>query len=118
MSATATAPRGFRAAGSDEVRAWAVENGLAVESKRGAGRLSTAAIEGFNAAHGKGKGRAVYVPGHVARQPITGQNRRGQSKTVQATLAEVRAWGAENGYEVGTRGRLNATLRDAFVQAH
>jgi len=34
-----------------------------------------------------------------------------------ATPDEVRAWGIENGFEVGTRGRLSDELRDAFNKA-
>jgi len=37
---------------------------------------------------------------------------------VTASPAAVRAWARANGYEVGDRGRLPATMIDAYRRAH
>lgn len=41
-----------------------------------------------------------------------------KSIKVSATPADVRAWGAENGFTVGARGRFSADLVKAYNKAH
>lgn len=36
----------------------------------------------------------------------------------EPTVAEIRKWAQENGLEVGTRGRLSQTVKDAYADAH
>lgn len=35
-----------------------------------------------------------------------------------ASTSDVRAWAQENGYEVSSRGRVSAEVRDAYDKAH
>lgn len=35
-----------------------------------------------------------------------------------ANTSDVRAWAQENGYEVSSRGRVSAEVRDAYDKAH
>lgn len=46
----------------------------------------------------------------------TGQRRRAASGGSNAT--EIRAWAADNGYEVSARGRVPAEVRAAYEAAH
>lgn len=39
------------------------------------------------------------------------------TKKVPATIAEVRAWGRDNGFTVAAKGRLSAELTTAFTKA-
>lgn len=36
------------------------------------------------------------------------------SETTTATPAEIRAWAVAKGFEVGTRGRISASVREAY----
>ena len=54
----------------------------------------------------------------------TGGRSRGRGRTVRAAAsssqdtAKIRAWAKENGYEVNDRGRVPATIREAYEKAH
>lgn len=39
------------------------------------------------------------------------------TETLTASPKEVRAWALANGFEVGARGRISATVKDAFTKA-
>jgi hypothetical protein len=50
-------------------------------------------------------------------------NRRGPATASSARsdpneLAKLRAWAAENGYEVSSRGRISRVVRDAYAAAN
>lgn len=53
---------------------------------------------------------------HTRKETIT-MPRKSATKPVAepATIAEVRAWAAENGYTVAVRGRIAATVKEAFT---
>lgn len=106
----ATLPRGFRAATAADVRAWA-----GIPTRRG--RLSTEVVEGFNAAHSTGKGRMRYVGPQPQTVTLEAKPEKGRKVRRTATIAEVRQWATDNGYEVGARGRLSAEVKSAFVLA-
>ncbi|MGW7007434.1 histone-like nucleoid-structuring protein Lsr2 [Streptomyces sp. NPDC054933] len=54
----------------------------------------------------------------------TGGRSRGRGRTVRTVAAssqdtaKIRAWAKENGYEVNDRGRVPATIREAYEKAH
>ncbi|MEU1624349.1 Lsr2 family protein [Streptomyces sp. NPDC020096] len=54
----------------------------------------------------------------------TGGRSRGRGRTVRTAAAssqdtaKIRAWAKENGYEVNDRGRVPATIREAYEKAH
>lgn len=59
---------------------------------------------------------ALYV-GHArkASRPRRESGRRGGGRQ---DLAAVRAWAAENGFDVAPRGRVSAEVLDAYASAH
>lgn len=66
----------------------------------------------------------VWVGSHGAlKSPPPGgtiTNKKGNTmatKKVPATIAEVRAWGRDNGFTVAAKGRLSAELTTAFTKA-
>lgn len=52
-------------------------------------------------------GRAATGRGKVRTGPVGGQD-----------TAKIRAWAKENGYEVNDRGRVPATVREAYEKAN
>lgn len=56
---------------------------------------------------------ALYV-GHARR----GGGRRGRNRTGGPTPSDIRAWARENGFSVPDRGRVSATVREAYLAAH
>jgi len=44
-------------------------------------------------------------------------SRPAQSSSGKST-GDIRAWAQENGYEVSSRGRVSAEIRDAYEKAH
>jgi len=52
----------------------------------------------------------------------TGGRRRrgakGSSGSSSSSSSDIRAWAAANGYEVSSRGRVSAEVRDAYDKAH
>lgn len=57
-------------------------------------------------------GRRISA-GSVERAPARTQQRSGQRD-----YAPVRAWAAENGYEISERGRIPASILEAYEAAH
>jgi hypothetical protein len=47
-----------------------------------------------------------------------GSNRPSAGKSDPAELQRIREWAAENGHAVSSRGRISATVRDAYDAAH
>jgi hypothetical protein len=51
-----------------------------------------------------------------------GRRRRTGAATAKPTgpssTSEIRAWASANGYEVSSRGRVSAEVREAYEQAH
>ena len=65
--------------------------------------------------------RPNAVPAAAAgtrRQPGGNSSTAAVSAVAAPSSAVVRAWGRDNGWEVGQRGRLPAGLMDAYVAAH
>ncbi len=108
---------GKRSVGAAEVRAFAQANDLPFPAGKGRPNLET--IEAYNDAHAKGKGRSTYVTGHKdTSRTVTGKNARGQAKTRKvAATSVIRAWGRDNGYTVGDRGRIDASVKLAWLLA-
>jgi hypothetical protein len=104
------------------VRAWAqtdegaaalAEAGLTVGSR---GRFSQAVQDLFRKSTG-----SAYEVGKVTTVKVSGirvsESGRKVPVQVNATLSELRAFGRENGFEVGSRGRVSAELKAAFAAA-
>jgi hypothetical protein len=47
-----------------------------------------------------------------------GRGRAPRSSAGSADTAKIRSWAKENGYEVNDRGRVPATIREAYEKAH
>lgn len=55
----------------------------------------------------------------VANGRKTGGRRRRVAKVVAgSTTSDIRTWAQENGYEVSSRGRVSAEIKEAFENAH
>lgn len=58
--------------------------------------------------------------GHARR--TGGRRRRGSKPVVLAggggSTSEIRAWALEQGYDVSSRGRVSAEVREAYERAH
>lgn len=109
MSRTITPPT------ADDVRAWGRNKGFTVADR---GRLSHELIVAFN------KGRKnTFVQTHApVPQPITvvvgsTQTKGGRTKPVTETVtaAPIRAWARERGIDLGNRGRIPASVVEAFA---
>jgi len=110
----AATKRGYRQATAQDVRDFAQANGLPAGGSRG--RLPKATIAEFNAAHATGKGRAFYggTSVGVREYTLTGP-KGGVQKRAVAKSSAVRAWAAENGYEVSDKGRLSTEVKVAYL---
>lgn len=96
---------------STTVRLWAVANGLASVGK---GRLSSHAIAEFNKAHGLWGARA-YVKSEPVRKHSV-KPAKGRTITRNYRVSEAREWAVANGhYAPGTRGRIAASVLDAYI---
>lgn len=67
--------------------------------------------------------KASGTPAETSRAstPSTRKKRTGRRTSKRAntnTSATVRAWAAENGHEVSARGRIPASVTEAYDQAH
>ncbi|WP_253259512.1 Lsr2 family DNA-binding protein [Subtercola boreus] len=51
-------------------------------------------------------------------EPAAPSPSREEIGSTGATPATIRTWAALNGFEVGTRGRIHATVLDAYAKAH
>ncbi|MGW0735288.1 histone-like nucleoid-structuring protein Lsr2 [Streptomyces sp. NPDC002851] len=63
------------------------------------------------------------LEGYVKNARRTGGRSRGRGKSVPAAgssqdTAQIRAWAKENGYEVNDRGRVPASIREAYEKAN
>lgn len=64
--------------------------------------------------------REALAPYVAAGRRISGSGRRGRGPRVQRSnrTKEMRAWAAENGYKISSRGRVSAEIQEAFDKAH
>lgn len=77
------------------------------------------ALAPFIAAASKASGRAASTP--QAKTTSTRKKRatrRTAKRTSTNSTASVRAWAAENGHEVSARGRIPASVTEAYDLAH
>lgn len=102
---------------ADDVRAWGRARGFQVADR---GRLSHELIAAYN------KGRKhTFVQTHApVAQPITvvvgsKADKRGREKPVTETVTAgpIRAWAKANGVELGQRGRIPASVVEAYGAA-
>jgi hypothetical protein len=77
--------------------------------------LSAANAEALRDALAPWVGHARRVAGRSARRSRRG---RAQQPPVRSDLADVRAWGRKNGYQVSDRGRLASEIMAAYEAAH
>ena len=56
----------------------------------------------------------------LAHARKTGGRRKRTAKVAEtsSSTSDIRSWAQENGYEVSSRGRVSAEVRQAFEQAH
>jgi nucleoid-associated protein YgaU len=54
----------------------------------------------------------------VAKVPVVAAAARPRATQATAGQADIRRWAQEAGLTVAGRGRLSATIRDAYTQAH
>ncbi|MEU5002097.1 Lsr2 family protein [Streptomyces sp. NPDC021622] len=62
-----------------------------------------------------------YLQADGARRIRGGDNSKGKAKAVTGSKDDssaIRAWAKENGYEVSDRGRVPASVREAYAQTH
>lgn len=114
-----------RVATLDEVREWALSQADDAElvmaaAREGRGAPSQYMIGRFNLAHATAKSR-VYVsqPRQTERDadaPIAIDN--GAGKSAEVTRADLREWAEANGFTVGTKGRISATVQKAYLAAN
>lgn len=112
MTASNTLPRGFARATAADVRTWA---GLPLDQR---GRLSKDTKDAFNKAHSTGSPRMKYVGPVERTQEYTFKPEKGRKVTATAKPSVVRAWAADNGYDVSGRGRLHREVEAAYAEAH
>lgn len=70
--------------------------------------------------------RDAVAPWVAVARRTGGRRKRTQSATParpvenngSTNTGDVRAWAQENGYEVSSRGRVSAEIRDAYEKAH
>jgi hypothetical protein len=61
-------------------------------------------------------GHARRVGGRSSRKTSSPKARDGSA--AKASLADVREWARENGYQVSDRGRVAAEVMEAYQNAH
>ncbi|AEW94974.1 MULTISPECIES: histone-like nucleoid-structuring protein Lsr2 [Streptomycetaceae] len=54
----------------------------------------------------------------VGGRASRGRGRAARPAAGSADTAKIRAWAKENGYEVNDRGRVPASIREAYEKAH
>ncbi|MCW3156621.1 histone-like nucleoid-structuring protein Lsr2 [Micropruina sonneratiae] len=67
--------------------------------------------------------RDVLAPYVAAARRVGGRRRAGSTGTGRkrgtgSPATEIRAWATENGYQVSSRGRVPAEVREAYERAH
>jgi hypothetical protein len=91
----------------------------------GEGRTVTLAMDGVTYDIDLSNGhvdalRETLAPYFAAGRKTTGRksaNRSSTSKSDPAELQRIREWAAKNGHAVSSRGRISATVRDAYDAA-
>jgi hypothetical protein len=99
------------------IREWCAANGIEIS---GQGRIPQAILSAF--ASGDVEGARRYVTGKRAQQgaPKRKYTRRTaleRSLAVQKSIGTVRAWAAENGWKVASRGRVSHEILVAYRRA-
>lgn len=62
--------------------------------------------------------RAIKPYVEVARKARASRARRSNSRGAKRDLSAIRDWAAQNGFEVSTRGRIAASIIDAYEAAN
>jgi hypothetical protein len=62
--------------------------------------------------------REALAPWVANARKTGGRRRRSGRSAAGATTSEIRAWAQENGYDVSSRGRVSADIREAFERAN
>ena len=60
-------------------------------------------------------GRRKRTQSATAARPV---ENNGSANNGSTNTGDIRAWAQENGYEVSSRGRVSAEIRDAYEKAH
>ncbi len=63
-------------------------------------------------------GAATRTRGRGAKSSGTPRPRRSSEAKGSEDVGEIRQWARDNGLEVSARGRISATVREAFQAAH
>lgn len=80
--------------------------------------LSTANAQGLRDALASWVAVARRTGGRRKRAGQTGTARPVQSGSSGTSTGDIRTWAQENGFEVSSRGRVSAEIRDAYEKAH
>ena len=62
--------------------------------------------------------RDTLAPWLAHARKIGGRRRRGVKPVASSTTSDIRAWALANGFEVSSRGRVSAEVREAYERAH
>lgn len=62
--------------------------------------------------------RDALAPWVANGRKTGGRRRRGTKAVTGSTTSDIRTWAQENGYEVSSRGRVSAEIKEAFENAH
>jgi hypothetical protein len=63
--------------------------------------------------------RDALAPWTAHARKVGGRRRRGgKSSGASNSSSDIRAWAAANGFEVSSRGRVSAEVREAYDKAH
>ena len=62
--------------------------------------------------------REALEPWVAKARKTGGRRRRAQKASPAATTSDIRAWAQDHGYEVSSRGRVSAEIREAYEKAH
>ena len=62
--------------------------------------------------------RDALAPWVANARKVGGRRRRAGKTNFVSSTSDIRAWAQENGYEVSSRGRVAAEVREAFESAH
>lgn len=62
--------------------------------------------------------RDALAPWVANGRKTGGRRRRGTKAVTGSTTSEIRLWAQENGYEVSSRGRVSAEIKEAYENAH
>ena len=60
------------------------------------------------------KALAAYT---ASARKVSGRRRRGSATKRSSDAATIRAWAEQNGYQVSSRGRIPAEVREAYAAA-